>query len=99
MKLFTRLAHDGNVLMPLATYPFSQKFGWVADKWRKTLLLYPFTLPCYSLLVVICLKHDKYTHMALSLSHRARNHHRLRIGVSHGKYYDECGDESRDNDR
>ena len=31
-RLFTALAQDGAILMPLATYPFSKKFGWVADK-------------------------------------------------------------------
>jgi predicted 3-demethylubiquinone-9 3-methyltransferase (glyoxalase superfamily) len=40
-RIFTTLAEDGAVLMPLATYPFSKKFGWVADKfgvsWQLTL--------------------------------------------------------------
>ncbi|WP_067625873.1 VOC family protein [Alicyclobacillus acidiphilus] len=31
-RLFTALAQDGKILMPLATYPFSKKFGWVTDK-------------------------------------------------------------------
>lgn len=31
-SLFTTLSHNGQVLMPLANYPFSNKFGWVADK-------------------------------------------------------------------
>jgi predicted 3-demethylubiquinone-9 3-methyltransferase (glyoxalase superfamily) len=30
--LFARLSDQGEVLMPLAPYPFSKKFGWVADK-------------------------------------------------------------------
>lgn len=29
---FARLSHEGFVLMPLTTYPFSSKFGWVQDK-------------------------------------------------------------------
>jgi predicted 3-demethylubiquinone-9 3-methyltransferase (glyoxalase superfamily) len=31
-RLFAALAQDGEVLMPLATYAFSEKFGWVADR-------------------------------------------------------------------
>ncbi|NGQ96839.1 VOC family protein [Brevibacillus sp. SYP-B805] len=32
-RLFAALSEDGTVLMPLAAYPFSEKFGWVADKY------------------------------------------------------------------
>lgn len=32
-RLFEKLSLGGNVLMPLATYPFSEMFGWVADKY------------------------------------------------------------------
>ena len=32
-RRFEKLSQGGTVLMPLATYPFSQKFGWVADKY------------------------------------------------------------------
>ncbi len=32
-RLFGQLARDGSVFMPLAAYPFSPKFGWVADKY------------------------------------------------------------------
>ncbi len=31
--VFQKLSENGMVLMPLATYPFSAKFGWVADKY------------------------------------------------------------------
>jgi predicted 3-demethylubiquinone-9 3-methyltransferase (glyoxalase superfamily) len=31
-ELFEKLSQDGNVLMPLESYPFSPKFGWVNDK-------------------------------------------------------------------
>jgi predicted 3-demethylubiquinone-9 3-methyltransferase (glyoxalase superfamily) len=31
--LFQRLSEGGTVLMPLDKYPFSEKFGWVADKY------------------------------------------------------------------
>jgi predicted 3-demethylubiquinone-9 3-methyltransferase (glyoxalase superfamily) len=31
--LFNQLSKDGQVLMPLGPYPFSEKFGWVADKY------------------------------------------------------------------
>jgi predicted 3-demethylubiquinone-9 3-methyltransferase (glyoxalase superfamily) len=31
-RLFAKLSQDGQVLMPLAAYPFSPKFGWVADQ-------------------------------------------------------------------
>jgi predicted 3-demethylubiquinone-9 3-methyltransferase (glyoxalase superfamily) len=31
-ELFEKLSQDGEVLMPLAAYPFSAKFGWVQDK-------------------------------------------------------------------
>jgi predicted 3-demethylubiquinone-9 3-methyltransferase (glyoxalase superfamily) len=30
--LFSRLSDGGQIMMPLAAYPFSRKFGWVADK-------------------------------------------------------------------
>ncbi|MBA2677366.1 MAG: VOC family protein [Ktedonobacteraceae bacterium] len=32
-RIFEKLSQGGNVLMPLAAYPFSAKFGWVADKY------------------------------------------------------------------
>lgn len=31
--LFAKLSDNGAVLMPLNAYPFSDKFGWVADKY------------------------------------------------------------------
>lgn len=31
-RTFAQLAQDGAVLMPLDTYPFSQRYGWVQDK-------------------------------------------------------------------
>ena len=31
-RLFARLSKDGAVLMELDRYPFSQKFGWVSDR-------------------------------------------------------------------
>ena len=31
-RFFEKLSQDGQVLMPLAAYPFSPKFGWVADR-------------------------------------------------------------------
>lgn len=40
-RTFEKLSENGKVLMPLAAYPFSEKFGWVADKfgvtWQLTL--------------------------------------------------------------
>ncbi|KAB7704095.1 VOC family protein [Bacillus aerolatus] len=40
-EVFGKLSQGGEVLMPLAAYPFSEKFGWVADKygvsWQVTL--------------------------------------------------------------
>ncbi|HEY6541160.1 MAG TPA: VOC family protein [Ktedonobacteraceae bacterium] len=32
-RLFEKLSQDGKVLMPLAAYPFSDKFAWVEDKY------------------------------------------------------------------
>jgi predicted 3-demethylubiquinone-9 3-methyltransferase (glyoxalase superfamily) len=32
-QLFEKLSQDGTILVPLNAYPFSQKFGWVADKY------------------------------------------------------------------
>lgn len=32
-QLFAQLSQGGEVLMPLATYPFSDKFAWVADRY------------------------------------------------------------------
>jgi uncharacterized glyoxalase superfamily protein PhnB len=29
---FARLSQDGTVLMPLDRYPFSERFGWVTDR-------------------------------------------------------------------
>lgn len=31
--IFGELSQDGSILMPLAAYPFSGKFSWVADKY------------------------------------------------------------------
>jgi predicted 3-demethylubiquinone-9 3-methyltransferase (glyoxalase superfamily) len=40
-RLFARLAENGQVLMPLNNYGFSQRFGWCADRfgvsWQLTL--------------------------------------------------------------
>lgn len=35
-KLFSELAKEGKVLMPLGPLPFSEKFGWVQDKYGVT---------------------------------------------------------------
>ncbi len=39
--VFHKLSQDGSVLMPLGSYPFSKKFGWLNDKygvsWQLTL--------------------------------------------------------------
>jgi predicted 3-demethylubiquinone-9 3-methyltransferase (glyoxalase superfamily) len=32
-RLFEKLSENGQVLMPLSLYPFSKKFGWVADRY------------------------------------------------------------------
>ena len=32
-RLYEKLSQNGQVFMPLAPYPFSDKFGWVADKY------------------------------------------------------------------
>jgi predicted 3-demethylubiquinone-9 3-methyltransferase (glyoxalase superfamily)/uncharacterized protein YndB with AHSA1/START domain len=32
-RLFAALSSDGSVMMPLAAYPFSKRFGWLADKY------------------------------------------------------------------
>lgn len=32
-RLFEKLSEGGTVMMPLAAYPFSNKFAWVADKY------------------------------------------------------------------
>lgn len=41
-RFFEKLAENGNILMPLGAYPFSEKFGWVSDKfgvtWQLTLV-------------------------------------------------------------
>lgn len=31
-RLFEKLSREGSVFMPLAAYPFSKKFCWIADK-------------------------------------------------------------------
>jgi predicted 3-demethylubiquinone-9 3-methyltransferase (glyoxalase superfamily) len=31
-RIFEKLGQGGQVLMPLEAYPFSEKFGWVTDK-------------------------------------------------------------------
>jgi predicted 3-demethylubiquinone-9 3-methyltransferase (glyoxalase superfamily) len=40
-ELFEKLSQGGKTLMPLGSYPFSEKFGWIADKygvsWQLTL--------------------------------------------------------------
>jgi len=35
-RVFASLSQEGSILMPLAAYPFSEKFGWVADKYGVT---------------------------------------------------------------
>ena len=39
--LFAKLSEGGGIMMPLDSYPFSKKFGWLADKfgvsWQLTL--------------------------------------------------------------
>jgi predicted 3-demethylubiquinone-9 3-methyltransferase (glyoxalase superfamily) len=32
-RLFAKLSDGGSVAMPLMAYPFSEKFGWVTDKY------------------------------------------------------------------
>jgi len=32
-RLFEKLSQGGQVFMPLAAYPFSEKFGWLSDKY------------------------------------------------------------------
>lgn len=32
-RLFEELSQDGTVLMPLESYPFSEKYGWVSDRY------------------------------------------------------------------
>lgn len=32
-EVFNKLVQEGEVLMPLAAYPFSKKFGWLNDKY------------------------------------------------------------------
>lgn len=32
-EIFNKLVQEGEVLMPLAAYPFSKKFGWLNDKY------------------------------------------------------------------
>lgn len=32
-KLFEKLSEGGQILMPLGPYPFSERFGWVNDKY------------------------------------------------------------------
>lgn len=40
-RLYTELSRDGQVLMPLDAYPFSEQYGWVADRfgvsWQLTM--------------------------------------------------------------
>jgi predicted 3-demethylubiquinone-9 3-methyltransferase (glyoxalase superfamily) len=40
-KLYAALSEGGQILMPLAAYPFSKKYGWINDKygvsWQLTL--------------------------------------------------------------
>ena len=30
---YSRLSEGGQILMPLASYPFARAFGWVQDRW------------------------------------------------------------------
>ncbi len=32
-RLFAKLSEGGQIFMPLNTYPFSRKFGWLSDKY------------------------------------------------------------------
>ncbi|MFC5649500.1 VOC family protein [Paenibacillus solisilvae] len=33
VRVYESLSQDGSVLMPLSSYPFSERFGWVQDKY------------------------------------------------------------------
>jgi len=51
IALWQKLSEGGSVLMELAKYPFSEKFGWVADKyglsWQLNLASFPQKItPC-----------------------------------------------------
>jgi predicted 3-demethylubiquinone-9 3-methyltransferase (glyoxalase superfamily) len=35
-RIYARLADGGSALMPLGAYPFSKRFGWVADRYGVT---------------------------------------------------------------
>ncbi|MBU5445698.1 VOC family protein [Paenibacillus sp. MSJ-34] len=35
-KMWSKLSEGGNVLMPLDTYPFSERYGWIQDKYGVT---------------------------------------------------------------
>ncbi len=35
-QIWNKLAGDGNIMMPLDKYPWSQKYGWVADRYGMT---------------------------------------------------------------
>ena len=35
-RVFQKLSEGGNVYMPLQAYPFSEKFGWIGDKFGVT---------------------------------------------------------------
>jgi predicted 3-demethylubiquinone-9 3-methyltransferase (glyoxalase superfamily) len=32
-KLYDKLSQDGKVYMPLSSYPFSERFAWIEDKY------------------------------------------------------------------
>jgi len=58
-RLWKRLSVGGNAMMPLDTYPFAQKYGWVADtfgvNWQLTL---PSTPPRQKVVPSLMFTHD-----------------------------------------
>ena len=54
-KIWNNLVSEGSVLMELATYPFSELFGWVGDKFGVTWQLQYSNEPCNDQKVTISL--------------------------------------------
>lgn len=80
-KLWEKLSQGGSLLMPLQNYPFSQRYGWIQDKYGLTWQLnlkssdeqkHPFIVPSLMFVQDMCGKAEEATDFYLSVFSESR---------------------------